>query len=113
MKILLDANVSYRLVKKLNDIYPECIHVSTTGLVSPARDFEIWNWAKQNNCCIIISNDIDFRNLLERYGCPPKVVLLRTGNLSTLAVEQILRLKYDEVMNLCSDPETDILEIFS
>jgi len=41
MKILLDANISYRLVNRLIDIYPECIHVSITDLIAPARDAEI------------------------------------------------------------------------
>ncbi|MBU6343635.1 MAG: DUF5615 family PIN-like protein [Bacteroidetes bacterium] len=112
MKILLDSNLSYRLVNRLIDIYPECIHVSLTDLIAPARDAEIWNWAKQNRYIIIVSNDEDFRNLLEQYGSPPKVVLLRTGNLSTSEVAQILRNKYAEIYDLYTSPETDILEIF-
>ncbi|MBK7937932.1 MAG: DUF5615 family PIN-like protein [Lewinellaceae bacterium] len=83
MKLLLDANLSYRLVKKLSDIYPECLHVLRTGLPVPANDIDSWNWAKKHGYMFIITNDEDFKHLVERFGFPPKVVLLRTGNQST------------------------------
>ena len=46
MKLLFDANLSYRLVKTLEEAYPHCLHVTKTGLEVPATDIEIWDWAK-------------------------------------------------------------------
>ena len=40
MKILLDANISYKLVNKLNLIFGECAHVDLIGLNVPASDIE-------------------------------------------------------------------------
>jgi len=41
MKILLDANISYKLAKKLTPIFGECLHVDLIGLNVPAQDIEI------------------------------------------------------------------------
>ena len=43
MKLLLDANVSWRLVSSLKLHFEECFHVDNTGLNFPAKDKEIWN----------------------------------------------------------------------
>jgi predicted nuclease of predicted toxin-antitoxin system len=112
MKMLLDANLSFRLVKKLADVYPQCLHVSRTGLTSPASDQEIWHWAKANDYIIIVSNDEDYRFLLERFGSPPKVVLLRTGNQSTEQIASILLEKSKVIFELAKSDEIDLLEIF-
>jgi len=42
IKLLFDANLSYRLVKKLTDNFEDCIHISKTGLSIPALDIEIY-----------------------------------------------------------------------
>jgi predicted nuclease of predicted toxin-antitoxin system len=41
---------------------------------------EIWEYAQQHEY-IIVTQDWDFLHLLERKGYPPKVILLKTGNL--------------------------------
>lgn len=112
MKILLDANLSCRLVKKLANVFPECLHVSRSGLANPASDLEIWYWAKANNYIIIVSNDEDYRFLLERFGSPPKVVLLRTGNQPTDQTAAILLKKSEAIFELAESNELDLLEIY-
>lgn len=89
MNILLDANLSWRLVKQLSPYFSRALHISQTNLANPATDIAIWNWAKLNQF-IIVTNDDDFRDLLSTYGFPPKVVLLRKGNLSTDDICRVL-----------------------
>ena len=89
MKILLDANISWKLTSRLKSVYEECDHVDLTGLDVPAEDIDIWNYAK-NNGFIIITKDSDFIDLLEMNGFPPKVVLLKTGNNSSQALFELL-----------------------
>ena len=89
MKILLDANISWKLANKLTPIYGECAHVDYVGLKVPAGDIDIWNFALDKNF-IIITKDDDFVDLLDIYGFPPKVVLLKTGNNSSKAIMEIL-----------------------
>jgi len=89
MKILLDANISWKLVKTLKNDFGECTHVDLAGLQIPAKDKDIWDYALENGY-IIITKDDDFLNLLETKGFPPKVVLLRTGNNRSGAVASLL-----------------------
>ena len=59
MKLLLDANVSWRLAARLQPYFSDCLHVDHIGLSVPAKDIEIWNYALANDC-IIVTNDEDF-----------------------------------------------------
>lgn len=43
MELLLDANLSWRLTKKLEKHFGACYHVDSIGLAIPAKDTDIWN----------------------------------------------------------------------
>jgi len=58
MRLLLDQNISPRLVHRLADLYPDSIHVATICL-DRALDKDIWNYARQYHC-IIVTKDVDF-----------------------------------------------------
>jgi predicted nuclease of predicted toxin-antitoxin system len=89
MKLLLDANLSWRLTSVLSENFGECIHVNKIDLPIPPTDTQIWKYAAKNDC-IIVTQDSDFLNFLETQGYPPKVVLLRTGNINRKQAEEIL-----------------------
>lgn len=110
MKLLLDANLSFRLVRKLEAVFSDCLHVERTGLPIPAGDFEIWSWAKAHDY-LIVTNDDDFHRLASRHGFPPKVVLLRTGNQSTRAIAEILIRHKTDIEQLYSSDEYGLLEL--
>jgi len=79
MRILLDANISWRLIAPLVKQVAIVEHVDSLSLRQPAKDADIWEYAKLNGA-IIVANDDDFSLLSVAYGFPPKVVLLKTGN---------------------------------
>ena len=109
MKILLDANISWKLVQPLNSIYSKCDHVDLIGLKVPSNDIEIWNYALENEN-IIITKDNDFLEILEVNGFPPKIVLLKTGNNSSKALLELLK----KIKPMIEDLEKDkygLLEI--
>ena len=89
MKLLLDANLSWRLIPLLAEQFGECLHVNQTILPKPAKDTEIWKFAEANGC-IIVTQDSDFLNLFEVKGFPPKIILLRKGNISRKETGEIL-----------------------
>jgi predicted nuclease of predicted toxin-antitoxin system len=89
MKLLLDANLSWRLTTTLAASFGDCAHVDYIGIEVPAKDIEIWNFARKNNS-IIVTQDSDFCNLLTIYGFPPKVVLLKRGNTDRKSVLSLL-----------------------
>lgn len=72
MKLLLDQNISPKLVESLDDIYPGSVHVKEIGF-DRALDEDIWIYAKVNNF-IIISKDADFAERSLLLGFPPFVV---------------------------------------
>ncbi|MDR2233434.1 MAG: DUF5615 family PIN-like protein [Tannerella sp.] len=89
ISLLLDANLSWRSVTVLKNHYDDCIHVDNTGLPCPAKDTEIWDYARKHEL-LIVTNDEDFLQLSVVKGFPPKVLLLRTGNQSRKFIEQTL-----------------------
>lgn len=58
MKLLLDANLSWRMIAVLKQYFEDCLHVDYIGLNVPSSDKEIWAFAK-NNDLIIVTNDED------------------------------------------------------
>ena len=58
MKLLLDENVSDRIVPQIVDLFPDSTHIKTIGL-KEADDSVVWAWAKQHGFTIL-SKDTDF-----------------------------------------------------
>lgn len=110
MKLLLDANLSWRLTKKLKPHFGDCFHVDSIGLTVPASDIDIWGFAQANDL-IIVTNDDDYLNFANVKGFPPKVILLRTGNQSNVFLEQILIKHLPEIKQLYHSTEYGFLEI--
>jgi predicted nuclease of predicted toxin-antitoxin system len=77
------------LTSVLSEHFGECIHVNKTDLPKPAKDTEIWNYAAANGYTII-TQDSDFLNFFETKGFPPKIILLRVGNIDIKTAEKIL-----------------------
>ena len=48
MKLLLDENLSDRIVSQIADLYPDSVHVKTLGLIQ-SEDVLIWEYAKAND----------------------------------------------------------------
>lgn len=83
MKLLLDENLSRRLVPLLLTTYPETSQIALLKL-EMSSDREIWEYAKSNDF-IIVTRDSDFHELGTLYGAPPKVIWLKTLRLLRLA----------------------------
>ena len=111
MKLLLDANISWRLTGPLKIYFSDCFHVDTIGFDIPATDITIWKYA-QDNHLIIITNGDDFLNLVNIKGFPPKVVLLRTGNQSNSFIESVLIKHVRDIQELSDSNDYGLLELF-
>jgi predicted nuclease of predicted toxin-antitoxin system len=110
MKLLLDQNLSPRLVRHLTDLYPTSTHVASVGL-DRALDIDVWNYARQYGY-IIVTKDVDFSEISVLLGFPPRVIWIRRGNCSTQEVETILREGYDSVKAMSEDVDAGVLELF-
>ena len=101
MKLLFDENLSHKLVGALADLFPDSEHVRDMDLKA-ADDRLIWEEAKRKDL-IIVSKDSDFYQRSLLYGYPPKVIWIRPGNCSTVAIEALLRKHYQDVKDFYED----------
>jgi len=108
MKLLFDQNISFRLVKRIIDLFPDSKQVRELGLEN-STDLEIFDFAKRNNYAIV-TFDSDFCNLNIIRGCPPKIIWIKTGNTTTINLEKLLR-KKSELIKLFLSNDYGCLEI--
>jgi len=89
MKLLFDHNLSPKLVQRLEDIFPQSLHVRDINM-QKAPDLEIWNYAKEHGYTII-TKDTDFYQRSVYFGHPPKIIWLKIGNSSVKEIEEYIR----------------------
>jgi predicted nuclease of predicted toxin-antitoxin system len=95
VKLLLDENLSDRIVNRIIDLYAGSEHVKTLALTN-TDDGVIWEYAKTNGF-VIVSKDADFHQRSLLYGHPPKFIYLRIGNSPTSKVVQLLRESFETI----------------
>ena len=109
MKLLLDENLSSRLVSSLAELFGEIVHVREVGL-READDRTIWDWAKSNRH-LVVTADADFVALSQRLGFPPKVVHLEQCDFPYRVIESLLRRNAVRIAEFDNDPLTGVLPI--
>jgi predicted nuclease of predicted toxin-antitoxin system len=109
MKLLFDENISYRILKKINALFPDSEQVFNLNL-GGKKDREIWEFA-QNNEFIVVTHDEDFRDLSTVWGAPPKIIWLNTGNIRVQSLADLLISKRKEILLFADDPASSCLEI--
>lgn len=81
MKLLFDQNLSPRLPRLLEDLYPDSAHIREVGM-RDSTDTQIWEYAKANGFAIV-SKDSDFQARSLLHGHPPKFIWLARWKLSS------------------------------
>ncbi len=112
MRLLLDANLSWRMIAVLKQHFEDCLHVDSIGLAIPAKDSEIWEFDRENDLDIV-TNDEDFIDFVNVKGFPPKVILLKIGNQSKLFITNLLIQRKEDIESFSSSPELGLLEIIT
>ncbi len=109
MRLLLDENLSRRLLGLLADLYPGSEHVVTSGLEA-ALDLEVWRYAASRGLAIV-SKDWDFLQMSSVRGHPPKVVWIGMGNCSVGEIAEVLRKRHLELLRFDADDSASLLII--
>jgi predicted nuclease of predicted toxin-antitoxin system len=89
IRLLIDENLSPRLVTSVADLFPDSRHVRDVGLAQ-ADDFAVWAYGRDNGFTIA-TKDGDFHQMSFLFGAPPKVVWFRAGNCSTDRMNHLIR----------------------
>jgi predicted nuclease of predicted toxin-antitoxin system len=89
MKLLLDANLSRRLIPLIQDLFPGSLHVSATALATDAADQTIWQYAHEKDF-VLVTADKDFLALAKNAEAP-KVVILANCDYPTAEAARLIR----------------------
>ena len=109
MKLLLDENLSSRLVSFLMHDYPDSSQVVLLGMAS-ATDKVVWQKAKEDGY-VIVTRDADFQELSLVWGQPPKVIRLKTLNQSRAATLKVLLDHREVIIESLMDHDLASVEI--
>ena len=98
MKLLLDMNLSPRLVSALSQAGLESLHWSSVGPPG-ASDTSVMAFARENGY-VVLTYDLDFSAILAATQAhKPSVVQIRSGNISPEHLAIVLRQMTAELEN--------------
>lgn len=111
MKLLIDQNISHRIIPLLGSEIGDLYHVKNLGLLN-TDDYEIFKYARQHDFSAVITIDDDFVKLLNTFSSPPKIIWVRTGNCSTEFLSQILISRTAAIKEFLHSEDYFIYEVF-
>lgn len=111
MKLLFDQNISPKITNQLPVEFKDVKQVRELGLEN-SSDINIFLFARVNGFTIV-TFDSDFVDLSVLKGTPPKIIWLKTGNLTTKTIAQLLILNQALINDFVNQEldSTGILEI--
>lgn len=109
MKLLLDENLSHRLVRQIDDLFSGSVHVRSAGL-KRTPDREIWEFARLNGFAILTA-DADFQDLAVSFGHPPKIILLKGCDYGNAEAEALIRSQAIRIADFLADEERAVLSL--
>jgi len=109
VKLLIDENLSRRLVARLADLFPGSTHVADVRLIE-SPDAAIWEYANVNGFTILTA-DADFFELTTTLGPPPQILWLRRWTHPTRDAETVLRREAIRIAQFEADSELGLLVI--
>lgn len=110
MKLLLDQNLSFRLLARLEPLFPGSSQIHRLGMEN-ADDVTIWRFARENGFAVV-TKDSDFYERSLVFGFPPQVIWLKCGNVSTRQAERILLSSAEAITAFLRDAKAACLEIY-
>lgn len=109
MKFLFDQNISHRILGLLPERFSDSTSVKSKGLLN-ASDRQIWEFAKSQDY-VIVTQDSDFNDINILLGFPPKVIWIRSGNIRTQAIVDLLVYYEIEIREFVENKDLGCFEI--
>jgi predicted nuclease of predicted toxin-antitoxin system len=107
VKLLLDENLSRRVLRSLVELFPGSSHAKLEAL-QQVPDELVWDYAQSNNFCLV-SADSDFFEMATALGPPAKLIWLRGCKYPALEAEELLRSHADRIAEFLDDSELVVL----
>src|ERR1700761_4766510 len=102
MRVLIDQNISHRLIDQIESLFGFLTHVKAIDWLD-WNDYDIFMAAREHKFDAIMTLDEDFNKLLLQHGTPPKIIWLKTGNCSTAKLAAIITLHKDLISDFLLD----------
>ena len=80
-------------------------------LMDAADDLVLWAYATDNQLSML-TKDADFNHIQQLNGFPPKIIWIRSGNVSTKHVVALLESRQVEIKQFLDNTELGLLEIW-
>lgn len=106
MEIWIDAQLSPSLALWINQHYHSIFtahSIRSLGLRDAGDEF-IFQKAKTKKA-VIMSKDADFVKLLERFGTPPQLIWITSGNTSNARMREILEKYFPIIIDMLNNGE--------
>ena len=87
----------------------ELQHVRFVGL-KDASDLDFFQFARLENFSIV-TFDSDYSDLSTMKGFPPRIIWIRTGNLTTKSIIKVLNQNEDQILGFLKNGNSGVLEI--
>ena len=102
LKFIIDTQLPPKLASHLDNLGTEAIHTTHYLEGHKMADSKIIQIAIDDDR-IIISKDADFRDHFLIKGIPPKILLLKTGNISNKNLIKLLTNSFSKIEQLFED----------
>lgn len=109
MKLLLDENLSRRLVPALRARWPGSSQVGLLGLDS-ATDADLCRFAAEQEF-VIVSKDDDFQRLVAARGYRPRLLQVALGNVSNDVILAALLRDADRIDEAFADVSVGVVTV--
>jgi predicted nuclease of predicted toxin-antitoxin system len=110
MKLLLDENLSRRIIPALQEAYPDSTQIALLGL-NEATDREIWGYAREEGFSLV-TQDADFHELSLLEQGQPLVIWLRCGNTDKKTILAKLIANRQQIEEANQNDEIWCIEIY-
>jgi predicted nuclease of predicted toxin-antitoxin system len=111
MKVLIDQNISHRIVPEIAFLFAELSHVKDMVWMN-WEDYRIFMSARKLQYVAIITLNEDFNKLLLQHGTPPKLIWLKSGNCSTGQLARLIISHREAILNFLTSDTFDCLELY-
>ena len=110
MKFLCDVHISFKLVKTIQVLGFECIHVNDILDRWHTKDAEIAKYVDENNY-ILITKDADFRDSFFVKNTPKKLIKINLGNISNKELIAIFENTVSKIETISNNNSSFIVEV--
>lgn len=108
-RLLLDENLSERLLLAIDSLFPGSRHVRGLGRQG-AADTDVWDLALQGDF-VILTRDEDFVGMSVLRGAPPKVVWLNVGNARNAAIAKVVQMRASDIERFVAHDDYTFLAV--